>query len=82
MKQKGNAQWLFCPLNSPLLEYFDIHTQPVLRSFPSPYDDYGLFSLRESEAVSHPKRRTWLDACFSLNSRKTTSGPCWKTNIF
>jgi hypothetical protein len=70
LRRKGNAQWLFCPMNSPLLEYleyFDIHTQPVLRNFPSPYDDYGLFSLRESEAVSHSKRRTWLDTCFSLN---------------
>ena len=45
IRQRGNARWLLCPLKSPLIEDFNISSPPVLKDFPSPYANYGLFAL-------------------------------------
>jgi len=45
MLERGNPKWLLCPIESPLVEQFNISSQPVLKNFPSPYNDYGLFQF-------------------------------------
>jgi hypothetical protein len=45
MRERVNAKWLLCPKKSPLVKAFDISSPSVLKDFPYPLDDYGLFPL-------------------------------------
>jgi hypothetical protein len=45
MREKGNAKWLLCPIESPLIKHFHISSPPTLKDLPHPYKDYALFQL-------------------------------------
>jgi hypothetical protein len=45
IRERGKAKWLLCPLESPLVEHFNISSSPTLKNFPHPYENYALFHL-------------------------------------
>jgi len=47
MLEKSGSKWLLCPVGSAIKDYLDGSAVLVLKDFPSPYQQYGLFRLQE-----------------------------------